>query len=71
MPMAEYQPRLVSDGRDDSAKVEAWRLLVLIEAGFRQIDAERIAARFDVDLHVAVELLESGCPSVTAAEILL
>ena len=54
----------------ERAKVESWRLHVLIEAGFPALLAERIAAS-EVDLHVAVELVSSGCPAETAAEILL
>jgi len=54
----------------ERAKVESWRLHVLMEAGYTLSLAERIAAT-EVDLHRAVELLESGCDPETAAEILL
>ena len=55
---------------DERAKVESWRLHVLIEAGFPLPLAERIAGS-EADLHRAVELLRSGCSPETAAEILL
>lgn len=55
---------------DEQAKVESWRLHVLIEAGFPLPLAERLAAS-QVDLHTCVDLLKAGCSPVTAAEILL
>ena len=54
----------------ERAKVESWRLHVLIEAGYPLVLAERIAGS-GVDLHRAVELLHQGCSPETAAEILL
>ena len=54
----------------ERAKVESWRLHVLIEGGYPLALAERIAAS-EVDLHFAVELLTAGCSPETAAEILL
>jgi hypothetical protein len=57
-------------GEDDRAKVESWRLHVLIEAGYPLALAERIAYS-DADLHEAVELLARGCRPETAAEILV
>jgi hypothetical protein len=54
----------------ERSKVESWRLHVLIEAGYPLHDAERLAAS-EADLHVAVELVKSGCAYATAAEILL
>lgn len=57
---AEYPP-------DD---VELWRFEQLLEAGYPLDVADRLAARRDVDLHQAVELLERGCPVLTAYAIL-
>ncbi len=54
----------------ERAKVESWRLHVLIEAGYPLPLAERLAAS-EVDLHVAVDLVLRGCTHETAAEILL
>jgi hypothetical protein len=56
--------------RDEQAKVESWRLHVLMEAGYPLPLAEKIA-HSDVDLHRAVDLIGSGCAAETAAEILL
>ena len=56
--------------RDEQAKVESWRLHVLMEAGYPLPLAERIA-HSSADLHRAVELLSRGCEPETAAEILL
>ena len=41
---------------DEQAKVESWRLHVLIEAGFPLPLAERLAAS-EADLHTCVDLL--------------
>jgi hypothetical protein len=54
----------------ERAKVEGWRLHVLIEAGYPLTLAERLAAS-EADLHLAVELVANGCGHETAAEILL
>jgi hypothetical protein len=55
---------------DEPAKVESWRLHILLEAGYPVHLAERLAGS-EVDLHVAVELVRRGCSPSTAAEILL
>ena len=56
--------------QDERAKVESWRLHVLMEAGFPLPLAERLA-HSDADLHRAAELVASGCDHETAARILL
>ncbi|HWH05857.1 MAG TPA: hypothetical protein VNT23_05410 [Gaiellaceae bacterium] len=61
---------LVDQG-SERAKVESWRLHVLIEAGYPLPLAEKLAAALDADLHEAVELVGKGCDPKTAAEILL
>jgi hypothetical protein len=55
---------------NEPAKVESWRLHILLEAGYPVHHAERIAGS-EVDLHSAVELLRRGCAPGTAVEILL
>jgi hypothetical protein len=55
---------------NEPAKVESWRLHVLLEAGYPVHLAERLAGS-EVDLHHAVELLRQGCEPAIAAEILL
>jgi hypothetical protein len=56
--------------RDEQAKVDSWRLHVLMEAGYPLPLAERIA-HSDADLHHAVDLIAQGCSAETAAEILI
>jgi len=58
------------DSAGERAKVEGWRLHVLMEAGYPLHLAERLATS-DADLHVCVDLLDQGCAATTAAEILL
>lgn len=52
-------------------RIEAWRAEELTRAGYDRRAAEKIAARHDVDLHVAVDLLRRGCPEDLALSILL
>jgi hypothetical protein len=54
----------------ERTKVESWRLHVLIEAGYPLGLAEQLAGS-EADLHLAVQLVTSGCKHTTAAEILL
>lgn len=55
----------------ETEKVEGWRLVVLLAAGYPESDAERLATRHDVDLHRAVALIDHGCAPTLAATILL
>ena len=48
---------------NEPAKVESWRLHILLEAGYPVPLAERIAVS-EVDLHDAVQLLTRGCDPV-------
>ena len=57
-------------GGSERAKVESWRLHVLIEAGYPLTLAERLAGS-EADLHRAVELVQQGCEPKTAVEILI
>lgn len=61
----------VPSGPTEDEKVEAWRLHVLLRAGYPVITAELLARRKDVDLHRAVDLIAHGCGPELAAEILL
>jgi hypothetical protein len=56
--------------RDEQAKVESWRLHVLMEAGYPLPLAEKIA-HSEADLHHAADLIAQGCSPETAAEILI
>lgn len=53
------------------ARIEDWRTEELQRAGYGRRAAGRLAARHDVDLHRAVELLERGCPPELALKILI
>ncbi len=69
--MAETTETYVEDERHgEQAKVESWRLHVLIEAGYPLPLAEKLAVSA-ADLHVCVDLVRRGCTPATAAEILL
>ena len=52
-------------------RIERWRAAELERAGYTTGEAAELAARADIDLHLAVELLERGCPAGTALRILL
>ena len=51
--------------------IEAWRFEALERAGYRPQHAAELAARNDVDLHAAVDLIRRGCSSDLALQILL
>jgi hypothetical protein len=51
-------------------RVERWRTSELMRVGFPGDDAVALAARTDVDLHQAIELVERGCPPELAIRIL-
>jgi hypothetical protein len=55
----------------ETEMIEAWRFEALERAGYRPADAAELAARNDVDLHLAVDLIRRGCPSDLALQILL
>ena len=52
-------------------QVERWRADRLKKAGYPADGAVQLAARHDVDLHYAIDLLEAGCPADVALRILL
>jgi len=62
--------QIIETDQNERAKVQSWRLHVLIEAGYPLPLAEKIADS-DADLHDAVELIACGCAHETAARILL
>ena len=62
---------IVETERDERAKVESWRLHVLMDAGYPLALAERVA-QSDADLHEAVDIVtRRGCSPEVAAQILL
>ena len=52
-------------------QVERWRLESLERAGYDAESAVVLAASHEVDLHLAVSLLERGCSVTVALQILL
>jgi hypothetical protein len=52
-------------------RILSWRFEALSKAGYEASDALVLATRVEVDLHVATDLLEQGCPVSTALRILL
>jgi hypothetical protein len=52
-------------------RVEQWRADALEKVGYGSDAAAELAARHDIDLHLAIELIEQGCPPETALRILL
>ena len=52
-------------------QVERWRVDELERAGYDPRAATTLAARHDIDLHSAVDLLRKGCSPELALQILL
>ena len=55
----------------EQERVEHWRAEELVRAGFDPSDAIALAARHDIDLHLALKLVQQGCPYETAIDILI
>ncbi len=55
----------------EQERIERWRAGELERAGFEPAAAAVLAARFDVDLHDALDLLRAGCEPELALQILL
>ena len=67
--MAAADLHVVNETEQD--RVEHWRAEELVRAGFDPSDAIALAARHDIDLHLAVALVQQGCPYETAIDILI
>jgi hypothetical protein len=52
-------------------RIERWRAGELKRAGYEATAASLLAARADVDLHFAIDLLRNGCAPELALQILL
>ena len=65
MSALELQPET------ETERIERWRYEALVRAGYEPTAARRIAARHEIDLHHAVDLLERGCSAELALAILL
>jgi hypothetical protein len=54
----------------ETERVERWRTAELMRVGFPGDDAVALAARSEIDLHEAIELVQRGCPTELAVRIL-
>jgi hypothetical protein len=52
-------------------RIERWRATELERAGFEPAAAAMLAARADIDLHRAIDLVRAGCDPELALRILL
>ena len=66
--MTAAETRLVFD--TELERIEQWRQEELERAGYPVRAAAGLAARHDVDLHLAGDLLRQGCPLEVALDIL-
>lgn len=57
--------------RTEIERIERWRAEALERAGYDTQAAHELAARLDIDLHLATDLLAQGCPQDVAVKILL
>jgi hypothetical protein len=55
----------------EQERIERWRAAELERAGYEPAAASLLAARNDVDLHYAIDLLRNGCNPQLALQILL
>ncbi|HEX2112661.1 MAG TPA: hypothetical protein VHF67_14030 [Gaiellaceae bacterium] len=62
---------LIVTRETEAERVLEWRLNELIRVGYDRAAAWEIAARSEVDLHLAVELARGGCSPDLALRILL
>jgi hypothetical protein len=69
--MLQEVEQLRQGRQDEELSILTWRIAVLDRAGYDEGDAVLLAAVKDVDLHLAVDLLDQGCPPETALRILL
>ena len=55
----------------EQERIARWRSEELERAGYEATAASLLAARADVDLHYAIDLLRNGCSPELALQILL
>ena len=64
-------PTELNSVETESTRVERWRAEALEKVGYAPAAAQELAARPDVDLHLAIKLVETGCPPELALQILV
>jgi hypothetical protein len=62
---------LITSRETEAERVLEWRLNELTRIGYDRATAWELAARPEVDLHLAVELARGGCSPELALRILL
>jgi hypothetical protein len=62
--------RIEERDRSAAPEVVSWRRRQLVEAGFSERLARRVASDPSFDLHALIELVERGCPPTLAVRIL-
>jgi hypothetical protein len=67
--MAGSREKVVSDSDRCAAIVVAWRFECLVRAGYCDEDAAALATDLEADLHLALELVDRGCPPAVAKKI--
>jgi len=68
--MATAELNETVEAASETSRVTAWRYEQLLHAGYDESPATEIAQRLDIDLHLAQELLRSGCAPDLAFRIL-
>ncbi len=63
--------QIEADGTTEVDEVVQWRFEVLLRSGYELEDAHLLSRTREVDLHLATRLIGRGCPSGTAARIVL
>ena len=61
----------LKDQDTELQRIERWRTGELVRAGYEPSAAAMLAARPDVDLHYAIDLIRAGCQHELALQILL
>ena len=69
--LEERMPAAEVHEETEIQRIEQWRAEELERGGFSPAHAAKLAARHDVDLHRAVELVQQGCPADLAFKILV
>jgi hypothetical protein len=67
--MAAANANVVTESELD--RITRWRGEELERAGYPSEGAAALAARLDIDLHEAIDLVKGGCPAEIALRILL
>jgi hypothetical protein len=61
----------ITTNETEQERIQRWRAGELERAGYEPAAASLLAARNDVDLHYAIDLLRNGCDPELALQILL